>query len=91
MGPIDAIWHLLNFFGPALGLGLIAPLLVKLLWRHALKGVSWSRLCAWVSASCALVLLAGLIAFGHDGKMATYAAMVAVSALALWWAGFASR
>jgi len=53
--------------------------------------VSWSRLCAWVSASCALVLLAGLIAFGHDGKMATYAAMVAVSALALWWAGFASR
>jgi hypothetical protein len=91
VGPIDAVWHLLNFFGPALGLGLIAPLLAKLLWRHALKGVSWSRLCAWVSASCALVLLAGLIAFGHDGKMATYAAMVAASALALWWAGFASR
>jgi hypothetical protein len=30
----------------------------------------------------------GLVAFEHDGKMATYAAMVVACALALWWRGF---
>ena len=31
MGPLDATWHLLNFFAPALGTGLIAADLAKLL------------------------------------------------------------
>ena len=90
MGPIDAFWHLLNFFGPALGLGLLAPLMAKLLWRHALKSVSWAKLCAWVSIACAVVAITGLIVFGHDGKMATYAAMVLVCTLTLWLVGFMS-
>jgi len=34
------------------------------------------------------VLAAGLWAFGRDGKMATYAAMVLACALGLWWSGF---
>ena len=88
MGPLDAVWHLLNFFAPALGVGVLAPALAKLLWRHELKGVGWSWLIAWASGSCAAVLVAGLIVFGHDGKIATYGAMVAACALALWWAGF---
>ena len=91
MGPIDAFWHLLNFFGPALGLGLITPLFAKLLWRRALKSVAWTRLALWATLACAAVAVAGLVVFGHDGKMATYAAMVGVCALALWWAGFVSR
>ena len=88
MGPIDAFWHLLNFFAPALGVGLLAPLFAKLLWRRELKNVSWTRLSFWASACSAAVLVAGLVAFGHDGKMATYAAMVAVCGLTLWWVGF---
>ena len=32
--------------------------------------------------------IAGLVVFEHDGKMATYAAMVVACAAALWWAGF---
>jgi len=88
LDPIDAVWHLLNFFGPALGLGLITPLFAKLLWRHALKGVAWTRLAVLVSLACAAVAVAGLVVFGHDGKMATYAAMVGVCALTLWWFGF---
>ena len=91
MGPLDAAWHLLNLFGPAIGLALIAPSLAKLLWRRELKSVRWVRLSGFVLAACALVTIAGLVAFGHDGKMMTYAAMVAVCALALWWSGFVSK
>jgi len=79
---------LLNFFGPAIGLGLITPPLAKLLWRRDLKSVSWWRLGVRVFAVCAVVAIAGLLVFGHDGKMATYAAMVGACALALWWFGF---
>ena len=91
MGPIDALWHLLNFFAPALGVGVGASLMAKLLWRRELKGVSWGRLSAWATACGAAVLLAGLVAFGHDGKMATYGAMVMACAATLWWVGFGPR
>jgi Flp pilus assembly protein TadB len=88
LGPIDAFWHLLNFFAPAIGVGLLTASCAKLLWRRELRGVSWRRLGFWATAWCAAVLVAGLVVFGHDGKMATYAAMVGVCALALWWVGF---
>ena len=88
MGPIDAAWHLLNFFAPAVGVGMLAAALAKLLWRGELKAVAWLRLSGWASAACAAVLLGGLVVFGHDGKIATYVAMVAACALTLWWIGF---
>jgi hypothetical protein len=91
LSPVDAFWHLLDFFAPAFGMGLITPSLAKLLWRRELKSVGWMRLAAWAAAGSAAALIAGLVVFGHDGKMATYAAMVAACALALWWSGFASR
>jgi hypothetical protein len=36
------------------------------------------------------VLVGGLLLFGRDGRMATYALMVLFSALALGWAAFVS-
>jgi hypothetical protein len=91
LSPVDAFWHLLDFFAPAIGMGLITPSVAKLLWRRELKSARWTRLAAWAAAGSAVALIAGLVVFGHDGKMATYAAMVVACALALWWAGFASR
>ena len=88
MGPLDLLWHLLNFFAPAVGMALIAPSLAKLLWRRELAGVGWLRLSAGVAAVCAAVLVAGLMVFGHDGKMATYSAMVLACALTLAWLGW---
>lgn len=88
MGPLDALWHLLNLLAPALALGLIGASLAKLLWRSALAGVPWRRLVGWGVAASLLALLAGLVISGRDGRMATYAAMVLANALALWWAGF---
>jgi hypothetical protein len=90
LAPLAAFWHVLNFFAPALGLALIAPTLAKLLWWRALRKTRWARLAVWVGAACALVSVGGLLIFGHDGKMATYAAMVLACAATLWWLGFAS-
>lgn len=88
MGPLDALWHVANLFLPALGLGALAAALAKLLWRRELAPVPWTRLAGPACAASAVVVLAGLALSGRDGKMVTYAAMVAASALTLWWQGF---
>lgn len=79
---------MLNFFAPALGTGVFASALAKLIWRSELKRVGWVRLCGITIGCAAGVLVAGLVLFGHDGRVATYAAMVVASALSLWWIGF---
>lgn len=88
MDLLGGLWHLLNFYAPAIGVGLVASLLAKLLWYADLKASPWWRLWAWASGSAALTSIGGLVYFGRDGKMATYAAMVLACALSLWWAGF---
>ena len=91
MGPLDALWHLLNLFAPALGVALVSASLAKLMWRRDLAAVPWRRMVMWAAIASAMALLAGLMLFGRDGKMATYAGLVAASALALWWTGFVRR
>ena len=88
MGPLDAVWHLINLFVPALGLAALAALAVKLLWRRELKSVSWRRLTTPAALVCSATTVGGLVAFGQDGRMATYGAMVVLCALTLWWRAF---
>ena len=88
MGPLDTLWHLLNFFAPAFGVGLLAPAMAKLLWRRRLGPVGWTRLFVCTIGGAAAALLVGLGFFGRDGRVATYVMTVLGSALALWWAGF---
>ena len=91
MGPLDALWHLLNFAAPALGLGVLAAALAKLVWRRELSAVRWRPLAGWTASVCLGVAVAGLAIGGRDGRMATYGAMVAAAALTLWWRGFVRR
>lgn len=91
MGPIDAFWHLANLIAPGLGLGLISAALAKLLWRRELAAVPWRRLATWAVSASTVVLLAGLVISGRDGRMGTYGAMVMACAAALWWTGFRRR
>ena len=88
MGLLDALWHLINLFAPAVGLGLISALVAKLIWRQALAG---QRLALWAIGSASAAWLSGLFFFGRDGKMTSYAAMVSACALSLWWAGFFAK
>ena len=87
MGPLDVFWHLANLLAPAFGMALIAPTLAKLLWRDTLRSVRWAPLAGWVGGASAVVLVSGLVLLGRDGRMATYAAMVAAAAAVLWWRG----
>ena len=91
MGPLDGLWHLLNFAAPAVGVALLAATIVKLVWRRELNTVPWHSLVAWCAAAGLLTLIGGLLMFGRDGKMATYGALVTVCGVALWWVGFARR
>ncbi len=91
MGPLDALWHALNFFAPALGVAALGAGAAKLLWRRDLAAVSWHRLALWAALAGMTALIAGLVVFGRDGKMATYGTLVAASAAALWVGGFLRR
>ncbi len=86
--PLDAFWHVINFFWPAASVGALSAAFAKLVWRGELRGVRWNRLALWAFAAGSLSLLGGLLLFGRDGRMATYGALVAMTALALWWRGF---
>ena len=85
MDALDLFWHLLNFTLPALGTAAIMATLAKLLWRRALSGTRWSALAGRCAVAGLAVLVAGLLITGHDGRMATYAALVLVCALVPWW------
>ena len=88
MDPLLAFWHIANFFAPAVGCGVVAAGLAKLLWRRSLRNVGWWRMAVACVLAMALVSVIGLLVFARDGRMATYAAMVVAGAAALWWSGF---
>ncbi len=75
--------HLVNFALPALGLAtLLAPAVAG--WRSLTPQRLWR---AWwpLAGAGLLVLVAGLVGLGRDGRMATYAGLLLVAAsLACW-------
>ncbi len=91
MGLLDTLWHLLNFFAPAIGVGAIASVLAKLFWRADLAAVPLARLFKASAGAGAVMLLISLVLFGRDGTMAGYGLLVLACAAALWWAGFVRR
>jgi len=82
MAPVDILTHLLGFLAPAF--------FVALAVVFGARVVGSGRVLAWWAQFAinftvgAGVLAAGLWHFGVDGKMATYAALVAAIATAQW-------
>jgi hypothetical protein len=85
LDPLGALWQLVNFLLPAFLLGAVAAALAKLAWRRELARAAWWRLARDAALACTLVLVAGIVITGHDGRMATYAAMVVACAVTLGW------
>ena len=79
----DVFWHLVNFGLPAMVLSLGITLWGSFQVRHQAQ-IKW--LWRWLlNAICGLaVLVGGLVITGHDGKMATYGALVLVCASLEW-------
>jgi hypothetical protein len=83
MGPLDLLNHLLNFVAPACVVGFLLALAAR--WLH--PGRSRHAFMVQVGSNVAaglLALIAGLVLFGRDGKMASYAALVVLSATSQW-------
>ena len=84
MGPIDLLFHLMGFVLPALVLGLLLVFLARIFMPKVPVAPTWWAQAAINSGVGVLVLLAGLVFFGRDGKMATYAALVVAMASSQW-------
>ena len=91
MSLLGLLDHLLNFIAPALVVGLLVAAMAPVLMKKSRPHHSWLIQSAINSGANVLVLLAGMLIFGHDGKMATYAAMVLTCASSQWISGKAWR
>lgn len=91
MSLLDFARHLLGFAAPAAIVALLVPLGARLAMRPVAARASW-RTCVAINFVAGLAVLGGgLLVFGHDGKMATYAALVLVVATSQWLASRAWR
>ncbi|WP_374318277.1 hypothetical protein [Aquabacterium sp.] len=61
--------------------------MTKLVWWKQLRGDVVRRMAARVAGVSAVVLVAGLALTGRDGAMLTYAALVTMAAVTVWWTG----
>ena len=84
MTPLPVLAHLAGFVAPALGVGLLlwAGLRIRRKGRPGF-GSAMQLSLLWVVGTG--VLLAGLVYFGRDGKIATYAALVVAQGTLAWW------
>jgi hypothetical protein len=84
MGPTDIFLHLLSFAAPALALSFFMVLATRVLLPQRIVLLSWWAQVALNAVLGIAVLALGLWHFGVDGKMATYAALVVVTAASQW-------
>jgi hypothetical protein len=83
MGPYASVLHLAGFVAPAFFVGLAVALGAR--WvRAGACALRWWQQAAINFTAGVAVLAAGLWHFGVDGKMATYAGLVAAVATAQW-------
>lgn len=87
MGPLDLLNQLLNFLAPALFVAVFTSLIARIFMRKSHITMAWWSQAAINFIVGAAALLLGLWYFGHDGKMATYAALVLGCATSQWLMG----
>ncbi|MBM3386803.1 MAG: hypothetical protein FJY36_03940 [Betaproteobacteria bacterium] len=80
---LQLFFHLLNFMLPALAMAVCMPLAGRWLMGRR-RAVNGRRRFGWHLLVGVVVLLAGVLLQGHDGTMATYAALVLVAGSLEW-------
>ena len=84
MGPLDILNHTLNFLAPAAALALLLVLCGRFFGAKGGAALSRWRQFAVVFGVGLVVLAGGLVVWGRDGKMLTYAALVVGCATTQW-------
>ena len=87
MGPLDIANHLLNFVAPAAAVALVLVLGGGLIGSRSPLAMAWWVRLGILFAVGVAVLAAGLVVWGRDGKMLTYAALVLACATCQWVLG----
>lgn len=81
---LATINHAINFLAPAFWLAMLLPVLARLVMgKRAVTRTLSVQVALHFVVGC-LVLLAGLVVFGRDGKMLTYLALVLALASTQW-------
>jgi hypothetical protein len=81
---VSVLNHFFNFFLPALCLPVLLWAMARLAFGRPAGALRWWVQWLVQASVCAAVLLAGLVVWGRDGKMLTYAALVLASASVQW-------
>ena len=84
MGPLDIFNHTLNFVAPAAAVALLLVLCGRLFGAKGAAAMAGWRQFAVVFGVGLVVLGGGLLVWGRDGKMLTYAALVVGCATTQW-------
>lgn len=84
MGPFDLLNHLLNFMTPAFFIAVVLALAGRAFMRKSAGTPALWKQMALSFGAGVLVLFAGLLLTGRDGKMLTYAALVVCCASVQW-------
>lgn len=77
--------HLAGFLAPALAVALFLCLAPRLRRAGRQSRRRWTQDFGLLLLAGAVVLLAGLVFFGRDAKMLTYAALVLTQGSVGWW------
>ena len=88
---VDLFWHVAGFAAPALMLAPAMVLMGRFFGKKSAPALAWPAQAAINLIVCLGVLAAGLVLSGHDGRMATYAALVLASASTQWALGVWGR
>jgi hypothetical protein len=83
MSFLQILSHLFYFFLPAFAMAGVSVISGAWLLGSA-SAPTWRSRWAWHCVAGSLVLIGGLAWFDNDGKMATYGALVLVSATLEW-------
>ena len=84
MTPLAFTFHLFGLVASAMGLALLVPFLGRIFARNKPLGVGLIAQIAIHFVAGLLVLAGGLLLWGQDGRMATYAALVVVCGTVQW-------
>ena len=83
MGPLALLNHALNFMAPAAAVAAVLVVCARLGGAKSGSLAAW-RQFAVVFVVGLVVLAGGLVLWGRDGKMLTYAALVVAAATCQW-------
>jgi hypothetical protein len=86
MGLLHFLLHAMNFVAPALFLALLLPLANRWVMRQPASLAWWAQGLILFAVGLS-ALLGGLVFFGTDGKMLSYAALVLACASGQWALG----